>query len=337
MSQHTRINKAEPKEKKYKAIFDQSPVALIEWNYFPIQEIKNILKKNRVSDVRRYIVSHPALLKRLFGKIAILNANKAAYDLFGVRGPKALSAKIRMTFHTVAPDLLIEQVIALVSGENDFTGEFRFRSHPQKSQDVFMRLAVVGPKRAKLSRVIMTLQDITMWKKIERQLRKRAQLDSLTNLLNHSATMQALEHELIRAKRYGLTLSCMMVDLDFFKVINDKFGHQRGDHILKRVSAMIKNCFRRVDIIGRYGGDEFLVILPETKPAHAKYAAQRLQRIFASTMFTYKKALSFHVTLSIGIAGYPSKKVKDAKDLVAQADKAMYACKLAGRNRIEVI
>ena len=129
----------------------------------------------------------------------------------------------------------------------------------------------------------------------------------------------------------------MMIDLDFFKVINDKFGHQKGDQILKRVSKMIKNCFRRVDIVGRYGGDEFLVILPQTKSQLAQYAAQRLRRTFSETVFSYRKAITFHITLSIGITGYPTKKVKDAKDLVALADKAMYACKSAGRNQIKII
>ena len=223
------------KSKKYKNIFDQSPVALLEMNYAPLQELKGSFKKNKISDIRQYVLTHSALLTKTFRKIAIRDANKAAYDLFGVRGTKALLTKFRRAFTTYAPDLLNELIIALISGERDFTGEFHFRSDSRKYQDVFLRLAVVGPKPSELKMVIVTLQDITIWKKIERQLRKRAQLDSLTNLLNHSAIMQTLEHELIRAKRYGLHLSCMMIDLDFFKVINDKFGHQHGDHILRRV------------------------------------------------------------------------------------------------------
>ena len=79
-----------------------------------------------------------------------------------------------------------------------------------------------------------------------------------------------------------------------------------------------------------------MIILPETKPRLAKYAAERLQKVFSKTLFKYKKVISFHITLSIGIAGYPGKNYKDAKALISVADKAMYSCKCAGRDRIEV-
>lgn len=305
-------------------------------NYHPVALLKAQLRKENIDYIREYISKHPVLIRRIFREITISDANKAAYDLFETRNQSRLLVNLRNTF-TATSDLSAEQVIALLNGESDFSGEFQYKPRDNKLKDIFLRVVAVGPAAAPFSRIIIALQDITTWKKIERQLRKRAQLDSLTNLLNHSTVMHSLEQELIRAKRYGLNLSCMMVDLDFFKVVNDKFGHQRGDQILKRVSMMIKNCFRRVDVVGRYGGDEFLVILPETRPSQAKCAALRLQKIFASTLFNYKKLISFRITLSIGIAGYPGKKIKDAKDLVALSDKAMYACKMAGRNRIEII
>ena len=310
-------------------------MALLQLDYTSIGQLAKRLPHKDPLHVRAYLLRHPAFVKEAFRKVALVEANKSAYRLFGAKSPKNLRLQFQKVFLHKATDLLIEQVIAFLSGEGDFSGEFQYRAPNRRHQDIFLRSIVPDGSGRSISRVLVTLQDITNWKKLERQLRRRAQVDSLTNLLNHSTIMQGLEQEVIRAKRYGLQMSCMMVDLDFFKVINDKFGHQRGDQILKRVSKMIKNCFRRVDIIGRYGGDEFLVILPETKPAFARYAALRLQKTFAKTFFSYRKALSFHITLSIGIAGYPSKRVRDAKDLVALADKAMYACKAAGRNRIE--
>ena len=152
--------------------------------------------------------------------------------------------------------------------------------------------------------------DITPWKELERQLRRRSQLDGLTKLYNHNTINRCLEEELIRAKRYGLSLSCIMIDLDHFKIVDDKFGHQRGDNVLKKVAKMIKDCFRKADIVGRYGGDEFLVILPETKTENAKIAAKRIHRIFEEKILKYQQLMSFHISLSMGIAGYPSKKVK---------------------------
>ena len=217
---------------------------------------------------------------------------------YAVTSKKAFLEHLIKSFAGRASDVLVEQFVALFSGEREFSGEMKCHSVKGQSQDVFLKLVVTDKSKDGLSSVIMTLQDITAWKKIERQLRKKAQLDGLTKLLNQNAMVDRLSHELIRAKRYGLELSCIMIDLDFFKVINDKFGHQKGDRILRKVSKMIRDCFRKVDIVGRYGGDEFVVILPETTARNACFAAHRLQRIFAETLFRYKNVITFHITLN---------------------------------------
>jgi len=320
---------------RFKQIFDDSPVGIIEMDY---SALANFGKKlfGKKSAIREYIIQNPSKVKAVFSKVKIIEANKAAYALYGAKNKKQLLENFGKVLTTSALDVLSEQFISLLTGECDFKGEFKYRTPKRIFQDVFLSVSVPQENRKNFSRVVLTLQDITTWKRVERQLRKKARLDGLTKLLNQSAITERLEEELIRAKRYGLNLSCMMIDLDFFKVINDKFGHQRGDKILQRVAKMIRGCFRKVDIVGRYGGDEFFVILPETKDRLAKFAAMRLQKIFANTMFKYKRIISFNITLSIGIAGYPSKKIKDAKDFIAWADKAMYQCKMDGRDRIEI-
>jgi len=320
---------------KYKNVFDNSPAALLELDYRPLQELSDSIRRG--ADPRQFILSRPALVTKTFSAIKVLNANAAALDLCGVKDREQLTLCLRAVFLSAARDFFIEQFVELLAGARTFSGEFRHRFPRKGLLDIFWSLTVPPQAKKDYGRVVVAMQDISAWKKTERQLLRAAQHDALTHLLNQGAVIERLENELLRARRYGLTVSCMMVDLDFFKVINDKFGHQRGDQILRRVSRMINNCFRKVDIVGRYGGDEFLIILPETKPQNANYAAIRLQKIFADTVFKYKRLISFHITLSIGITGYPAHDVKNAKELISLADKAMYSCKMAGRNRIAIV
>jgi diguanylate cyclase (GGDEF)-like protein len=100
---------------------------------------------------------------------------------------------------------------------------------------------------------------------------------------------------------------------------------------------LIRNCIRKTDIIGRYGGDEFLVILPETTPHNAGHAASRIQHMFMEKISRSQTISAFHLSLSIGVAGYPSKNVKDRKDFIILADHAMYDAKKSGRNRIVTV
>ena len=138
------------------------------------------------------------------------------------------------TLTTTAKDILVEQFVVLLKGGSSFEGEMKYRPpHKRIYQDLFLSVHIPDESKGNLSYVFMTLQDITNWKKIERQLRKKAHVDGLTKLFNQDAIVERLENELVRAKRYGLDLSCMMIDVDFFKVINDKFGHQKVTRFLK--------------------------------------------------------------------------------------------------------
>jgi len=320
----------------YKTLFNEVPVAIADFDYSGLSEMQRTLNGADRSEIRQYLYKHPAQVKAVARKFKVGLVNDTALSLYGVPSSMAFLEAVVKAYCGKSFDVFVEQLVSLLSGEGEFSGELKCSVAKNRQQDVFIRVSVPKKHGTSLGHVLVTLQDITAWKRIERKLRKEAQIDGLTRLLNQNAMVDKLEIELIRAKRYGLELSCLMIDLDFFKVINDKFGHQKGDQILKKVSKMIKNCFRKVDIVGRYGGDEFVVILPETSSRNANFAAQRLQKIFARTLFRYKNVIKFYVTLSIGIAGYSPKKAKDAKDLLALADNAMYDVKKAGRNAIKI-
>lgn len=323
----------------YKKLFEKVPVAIIEMDYSSMETLRDEINSKKADDIRAYLHKNLAKFKRMFQGVTIRQINPDALAFYGSSSAKTFLTAFVKSFTGRAVDILIEQFVAFFSGEKEFSGEMKCHQPRKQGRDVFLRVVTTGRSSADLSSVILTLQDITPWKKTERTLRKKAQMDGLTGLLNQAALIERLEHELIRVKRYGLELSCMMIDLDFFKVINDKFGHQKGDAILKRSSEMIRQCFRQIDIVGRYGGDEFIVLMPETSVRNAYYAAQRLQRIFAQELFRYRDVISFHITLSIGITGYTqgNQSIKDANDLITLADNEMYNCKKAGRNRISAV
>ncbi len=324
------------KYQEYKYLFDCCPTAILEVDYFPLIKLRKQLQAQTVTQIKQYLTEHQSLVRKAFHNIKIAEANAAALTLFHAKSKKDLTQQFIRVFTVYALDLLIDEFDALLKGELTFRGEFKCQIVKRHYVDLFMSLTVPLKSRRDLTAVIVSLNDISHFKKIERQLRKRAQLDGLTSLLNHITIMQRLDQELMRAKRYGLSLSCLMIDLDHFKVINDRLGHPRGDALLKKVAHMIKNCIRKSDIIGRYGGDEFLIILPETTAQNAIHVASRIQKLSLSRIIRDKKIRQFYLSLSIGIAGYPSKRIKDCKDFIALADKAMYDAKKAGRNRVSV-
>ena len=151
--------------------------------------------------------------------------------------------------------------------------------------------------------------------------------DELTSLANRRYLMQKLEEEVRRSARTGHLFSLLMIDLDHFKEVNDRYGHQTGDEVLKRCAAILREGVRGIDFVARYGGEEFCALLLETSPTGARRAAERLRRAV--------KALPDPVpTISIGVAFWePS---GSADDLLRRADEALYKAKEAGRDRVIV-
>ncbi|MBF0558870.1 MAG: diguanylate cyclase [Nitrospirae bacterium] len=164
-----------------------------------------------------------------------------------------------------------------------------------------------------------------------RILRSHMTCDSLTGLLNHSTTKLRLDSEIARARRQNSKISFGLIDIDNFKNINDTFGHYAGDQVIKSLSRLLMQRLRKTDIVGRYGGEEFAVILPETDGTVAVKVLDEIRESFLK-IGHQKSDQSFTVTFSCGIACFPS--FDNATELINAADGALYEAKKGGRNKL---
>jgi diguanylate cyclase (GGDEF)-like protein/excisionase family DNA binding protein len=187
--------------------------------------------------------------------------------------------------------------------------------------------------------------------RLYKQLAEQATTDGLTGLFNHRHLIERVEEEVAKAKRYGTTLSLLMIDIDDFKPFNDTYGHPQGDKVLREVADILRAGVRqKVDLVARYGGEEFVVLLPSTPSGGAEVAAERLREdivdartaeavaeaireAMANSRFEgYPRRKEVSVTVSIGVASYPSQ-AAGAEELIVNSDRALYVAKRQGKNR----
>ncbi|MEJ2553664.1 MAG: diguanylate cyclase [Gammaproteobacteria bacterium] len=181
---------------------------------------------------------------------------------------------------------------------------------------------------------VVDTTDVALYKKMHKEaldsLAEASHRDGLTGIYNRRFLEEAIAKEFNRARRYGGTLSVAMLDLDHFKLINDTHGHLAGDEVLRTISKHLENMGRSMDTLGRYGGEEFAVLLPETTLDGALTSAERVITSIENTVISHGET-SIRITVSVGIAQYHSDMTR-YEELIQEADDALYEAKNAGRN-----
>jgi diguanylate cyclase (GGDEF)-like protein len=219
-------------------------------------------------------------------------------------------------------DEFVSIPIVFLSGEDDFIKQMEamslggddFLTKPIKATHL------VAMVRSRLERL--------------KTLRSYMIRDSLTGLLNHTAFRSILIQEVNRCKRQNQRLAVAMLDLDHFKKVNDTYGHAVGDTVLKGLSRLLKQRLRKSDIIGRYGGEEFVVLLLDVDAENAYKVMDEIRQHFSGVEYHPTSSSVLSVTFSCGIATFPE--LTDPKLLTEAADQALYMAKHAGRNRVMV-
>ena len=158
--------------------------------------------------------------------------------------------------------------------------------------------------------------------------------DGLTKLHNHRYFQDELARSFENSQRYGRPLSLAMIDIDFFKKINDTYGHAAGDDVLKVVARLYRDSVRSTDLVARYGGEEFAVMMPETELDDAMIFAEKIRALIEATPMQ-TQAGELRATVSIGVASVPHSAIHNSKELIVAADKALYRAKRGGRNQVQ--
>lgn len=216
----------------------------------------------------------------------------------------------------VVPIVSETQTIGCVAFTDSRPNAFTFEQ--QRLVDRLIRLASVGIQNALLHSKTLEL----------------AETDSMTGLLTNRAYQERLEGEFRKAQTARQSLSLLIIDVDFFKRVNDTYGHPQGDELLRQLGELLRQHARRADVCCRYGGDEFTIVMPETIKAEAAMVAGRIREAVADKMFVLEQTM-VNITVSIGVAGYPQDVTQKAA-LVKAADVALYAAKQDGRNNVKL-
>jgi diguanylate cyclase len=215
-----------------------------------------------------------------------------------------------------------------------FTPESSFESRFDKMQ----QSCFMGPLRDKdnaITALYLTVQDVTELAAYENKLLEMNLRDALTGVYNRRFLEMRLRDEFERHVRYSRKFSIIMFDIDFFKKVNDTYGHQCGDFIITSVSGKVASIIRKTDFLARYGGEEFCCILPETDVASAAILAERFRTAIAGMNNIYLDS-EIRVTISLGVSEI-REEISTPEALLQKADKALYMAKDTGRNRVVVM
>lgn len=256
--------------------------------------------------------------------------NKTWLDFTGRTAEQELGDGWAQGVHTDDLERCVKTYMDAFEKQEPFEMEYRLKRHDGVYRIINDRGVPFYLKDGGFAGYIGSCMDVT--EKIEGEMfREMAIKDGLTGIYNRQFFIKQLEKEIELSKINNRPLVLIMLDVDNFKKINDKYGHLSGDLTLKKVTEVLRRSTREEDIIGRFGGDEFIIILPKSTPQYARNIAERIRgNIEAAEIKTDEKTIK--VTVSVGITGFLIEQNKE--DLIEKADKAMYRSKIKGGNLV---
>lgn len=258
--------------------------------------------------------------------------NPAAEAMFGYSSSEVLGRSVNCLMHEQDASKHNEYVANPSRASVRIMGKGRCITGRRKDGSDFPIEVTVGEAKIDGNRVhVGVLRDITEQKAFEEKLLELATTDALTGVDNRRAVLDKLQSAFLMSQRYGHSLSILMIDVDYFKRINDTFGHGIGDQALLHITAVAKKCLRSTDTLGRFGGEEFIVLLPETALEQAVLVAEKMLAAISASSLTVSREEKINMTVSVGIAT-TTLEIPSSEVLVSLADQALYTAKAAGRN-----
>ncbi|GLI57947.1 hypothetical protein PM10SUCC1_34610 [Propionigenium maris DSM 9537] len=305
--------------------FLSAMVVLIE--FYILKRVKALIRyEENIYETLLNLSMEGIYLRNSQGKI--LDCNKNIPQMLGYTREELLSLSL--------DDLVLKEPgkDPLTMGCSSVGGNYRELIFRKKNGTLLTAEINTSPLEIEREkRQITFLRDITKRKRMERYLKELSRRDGLTQLYNRRYIFKKMKSELERSRARGVSLSISMIDIDHFKKINDTFGHMVGDEVLKRVAKTLQENLRDGDHVGRYGGEEFLIVLPNTKLSRALEVIERLRLIVGQLEWEEKELT---VTFSGGVTEIDSKRsFNKVEELVDEVDRLLYRAKVSGRNRVE--
>ena len=313
-------------QEHYRRTFRIAAVALWEVDITPLVDRLLPLRAQGPEALRRFLDEHPGFLEEAAQRMQVLQANAAAVELMGATSEQDLIGPFDPRIAADALPAFRRLVLAIGEGSDRFQGEFRCLTCQGETRDVLLSAAL--PVAASGGHMILSMTDISRIKELERQLSHSARHDHLTGLANRVLLHDRIEQALARMQRNGSLLALLYLDLDRFKPINDRYGHETGDRVLREVAQRLRQVVRDSDTVCRYGGDEFIILIDDLQhEADAENIALKLLALLRQPMEIDGRSL--RVDASIGIALAP-RDGSTPDQLIGQADRAMYRAKQSG-------
>jgi len=324
-------------EARFRSLYDHAPVALWEQDWSALRAALGELELDGIDDLAGYLQANPSQLRRLASLVRIVDVNAAALDQVGAPPGRKQVAELTLAqnFDAAALGNFARAVAALARGQTFFACEGSFERLDGVARLNELTLLVMPGHTHSLDFVIVSTLDITERRRMNDELRVLATTDFLTGLPNRREFMGRLAEEQGRLQReIGACAAVLLLDIDHFKRINDEHGHAAGDAVLRQLAALMRDGQRKIDMLGRIGGEEFAFLLPGTELDAAAVFAERLRQRVAGTPIRLDDGTLLAVTVSIGIAAMEERYPGGDQALV-RADQALYRAKRGGRNRVE--